>query len=72
MNIIINNTRGTKITKTNVKTTTYGSNSVKYKLADDQKKLHKNHLVNTNITVETFCWKKYVECLKTSMYNAYV
>ena len=35
MNIIINNTRGTKITKTNVKTTTYGLISVKYKLADD-------------------------------------
>ena len=35
MNIIINNTRGAKITKTNVKSTTYGSNSVKYKLADD-------------------------------------
>ena len=30
----------------------------------------KNHLVNTNITTETFCGKKYAESLKTAMYNA--
>ena len=66
------NTRGVNIIKPTVKTTNYGLNSIKYKSADDWNKLQKNHLVSTNITTETFCWKKYAESLKTSMCYAYV
>ena len=65
-------TRGANIIKPTIKTTTHVLNSIKYKSADDWNKLQKNHLVNTNITTETICWKKYAESLKTSMYNAYV
>ena len=66
------NTRGANVIKPNVKTTTYGLNSIKYKSADDWNKLQKKYLVNTNVTTETFCCKKYAESLKTSMFNAYV
>ena len=66
------NTRGANIIKPTVKTTTYGLNSIKYKSADNWNKLQKNHLINTNMTTEMFCWKKDGESLKTSMYNAYV
>ena len=66
------NTRGAKIIKATVKTTAYGLNLIKYKSADDWKKLQKNHLVNTNIYSKDVFWKKYAESLKTSMYNTYV
>ena len=66
------NTRGANTIKPTVKTATYGLNSIKYKSADDWNKLQKNHLVNTNMTTEIFCWKKYAESLKSSMYNVYV
>ena len=32
----------------------------------------RNSKKTTNITTETFCWKKHGESLKTSMYNVYV